>query len=330
MNRASSTSRPRTLALFFATVLTTMVPQVAKAQAFTYDPPGKLVPTRSGQGRVDTKLYAPTMRFPMEQPKAFANSQVYGNGGGQGTGGQCDAVNYSYPWHDNFCESRSYAMPLCPAGTGHQGQDIRPPSCAKDMHWVVAVEAGTITSVGSYSVYLTAADGTRFDYLHMSTLQVRVGDRVTKGQRMGKVSNQFGGTPTTIHLHFNIRQAVGTLGAVYVPPYMSLIESYKRANGLATDAGVPDASTKPDATSDASSPDASTVDPGPLVPDPGSDELPTPEGELAANDSAEGTPGTDEQGCNGAGATPSLATVGLGFVGVLAALRRRRDRSPRP
>jgi hypothetical protein len=109
-----------------------------------------------------------------------------------------------------------------------------------------------------------------------------------------------------------------------------IADSFELANGLATDAGVPDASTKPDATSDASSPDASTVDPGPLVPDPGSDELPTPEGELAANDSAEGTPGTDEQGCNGAGATPSLATVGLGFVGVLAALRRRRDRSPRP
>ena len=73
----------------------------ALAQPFTYDPPGTLVPARSGRGRVDVKIYAPTMRFPMEQPRAFANSQVYGNGGGQGVGGQCDAVNYAYPWHDN-------------------------------------------------------------------------------------------------------------------------------------------------------------------------------------------------------------------------------------
>lgn len=326
MNRTPSRLHLRTLVASVATVLATLVPQVAKAQAFTYDPPGKLVPTRSGQGRVDTKIYAPTMRFPMEQPKAFANSQVYGNGGGQGTGGQCDAVNYSYPWHDNFCESRSYSMPLCPAGTGHQGQDIRPPTCVKDTHWVVAVEDGTITSIGSYSVYLTTADGTRFDYLHMSTLQVKVGDKVTKGQRIGKVSNQFDGTPTTIHLHFNIRQAVGTLGAVYVPPYMSLIESYKRANGLPTDAGVPDAGPKSDAATQDASKDTGTVDPQPVVPDPGGDQLPTPEGEAAVNEA----PVADEQGCNGSGATPSLATAGLGFVGVLAALRRRRERSRLP
>ena len=48
----------------------------AHAQAFTYDPPGTLVPARSGRGRVDAKIYAPTMRFPMEQPRAFANSSM--------------------------------------------------------------------------------------------------------------------------------------------------------------------------------------------------------------------------------------------------------------
>src|SRR5690606_33435523 len=48
----------------------------------------------------------------------------------------------------------------------------------------------------------------------------------TRGQRLGTVSNEFGGTPTTIHLHFNIRQNVAGVGNVYVPPYMSLVESY--------------------------------------------------------------------------------------------------------
>jgi len=299
--------------------------RTARAQAFTYDPPGKLVPTTSGRGRVDTKVYAPTMRFPMEVPRAFANSQVYGNGGGQGPGGgQCDAVNYAYPWHDNFCESRSYSMPLCPAGTGHQGQDIRPGTCVKDIHWVVAAEAGTITSIGSYSVYLTAADGTRFDYLHMSNVAVKVGDRVTRGQRLGQVSNVFGGTPTTIHLHFNLRQTVSGVGAVYVPPYLSLVEAYKRGTAPA-DAGAPDAAPP---RSDAASADGAAPGPTPSptspIPPPGPDELPTPEGEQAAENGLVGPP--EESGCNSAGEAPSLFAVGAAGVLAMALARRRRSR----
>ena len=37
--------------------------------------------------------------------------------------------NYAYPWRDNFCEHRYYYVGQCPAGLGHQGQDIRPGSC---------------------------------------------------------------------------------------------------------------------------------------------------------------------------------------------------------
>ncbi len=226
------------------TIASFFVAAAASAQTFTYDPPGTLVPSTAGKGRVDAKVYAPTMRFPLEKPNAYANSQVYGRGGGSGPGGgQCDAPNYSYPWHDNYCESRSWTMPLCPSGTGHQGQDIRPATCAKDVHWAVAVVDGTITNVGSYSVYLTAADGTRFDYLHMSNVQVKTGDKVARGARMGLVSNQFNGTPTTWHLHFNIRQNVANVGAVYVPPYTSLVEAYKRLLDPALP--VPDAGPPP-------------------------------------------------------------------------------------
>lgn len=308
-------------AFAFVSLATIALPERAFAQPFTYDPAGTLVPSRSGRGRADAKVYAPTMRFPLEQARAFANSQVYGNGGGQGTGGQCDAVNYAYPWHDNYCESRSYDMPLCPSGTGHQGQDIRPATCVKDTHWAVAAEAGTITNIGSYSVYLTAADGTRYDYLHMSQVQVAVGARVTKGQRLGKVSNVFGGTPTTIHLHFNLRQNVVNVGAVYVPPYTSLVEAYKRANGLAPtpDAGA-DAAPKDASTTDA---DATTVDPvpTPITEEPG--DLPTPEGEQAAET---GTldPLPEESGCNGGGAAPSYAAMGIGALGLVSILRRRK------
>lgn len=197
------------------------------AAQFTYLPAGDL-PSGSGQGLADDTVYAPGMRFPMEEGPAYANSQVYNPGGYLGPpGGQCDAFNYSYPWRDNYCEIRQWDMPLCPSGTGHQGQDIRAATCEKNVHWIVAATDGTITNVGSYSVYLTAPDGTRYDYLHMGNVQVSVGQDVQRGDRLGMVSNEFGGTATTIHLHFNIRQFVEGLGNVYVPPYPSLVASYQ-------------------------------------------------------------------------------------------------------
>jgi murein DD-endopeptidase MepM/ murein hydrolase activator NlpD len=160
---------------------------------------------------------------------------VYGHGGYLGPGGgQCDTANYTYPWWDNFCETRSWDVPLCPSGNGHQGQDIRPGTCVDDVHWAVAAEAGQITNIGSYSVYLQADGGTRHRYLHMSlsSLQVSEGQRVAKGDRLGRVSNEFGGTATTIHLHYDLYQNVSGIGNTYVPTYMSLIDSYERLLGI--------------------------------------------------------------------------------------------------
>ena len=197
------------------------------AAQFAYRPAGELV-TGSGRGRVDERVYAPGIRYPIQDAPSFLNSQVWGVGGNSGpSGSQCDARNYSYPWRDNFCESRSWDMPLCPSGTGHQGQDIRASSCMPNVHPALAVADGTITNVGSYSVYLTTADGTRFDYLHMGRVAVAVGDTVRRGEVMGYVSNEFGGTATTVHLHFNIRQSVSGVGSVFVPPYMSLVRAYE-------------------------------------------------------------------------------------------------------
>lgn len=232
----------RGLAIPLAAALLFCAGSAFAAPTFTYDPPGKLV-DGSGKGRVDNDVYAPDMRFPMEKGPAYANSQVWGRGGLYGKGGsQCDAENFSYPWHDNYCETRSWKMPLCPSGEGHQGQDIRAADCKDRTHWVVAAEDGTITNVGSYSVYVTAADGTRYDYLHMSDVAVEEGDKVKRGQRLGKVSNQFNGEQTTVHLHFNIKQNVAGVGLVYVPTYLSLVQSYEYLLGIRTnevDAGPP-------------------------------------------------------------------------------------------
>ncbi|MEM6957233.1 MAG: peptidoglycan DD-metalloendopeptidase family protein [Myxococcota bacterium] len=211
---------------------------------FEWRPPGELeraegAAPQPGLGREDDRVYAPDMRFPMEESPAFANSQIYGRGGGFGPGGgQCDAANYSFPWFDNYCEARRWDMPLCPTGNGHQGQDIRPATCADDTHWIVAAADGVITNDqrdGGFATYLMADDGTRYDYLHMTSTVVRVGQRVSRGERLGRCSNEFGGTPTTIHLHFNIQQNVDGVGTVFAPTYMSLVRSYEALTGEGAD-----------------------------------------------------------------------------------------------
>ncbi len=202
---------------------------------FTFAPAGELVPG-SGNGRQDVVNFAPNMRFPLERAPAYANSQVYAPGGSQPPpdgAGQCDIRNYSYPWRDNFCERRRFDAPLCPDGNGHQGQDIRGATCQDAVHWAVATEAGQITGIGSFSVTLAGDTGTIYRYLHldMGRLAVSRGDRVERGQRLGLVSNDFGGTPTTIHLHFDMRQAIalddGRTVLTFVHPYPALIASYE-------------------------------------------------------------------------------------------------------
>ena len=156
-----------------------------------YLPPGDLLPG-SGEGVAEYTVFAPGMRYPLEAGPSFPNSQVYGNGGLNGPGGsQCDAVNYDYPWRDNYCETRTWDMPLCPSGQGHQGQDVRPATCENRKHWIVASAAGQVTSIGSYSVYVTTPAGQRFDYLHgaLDTLVVSEGQELQAGDPIIKVSN---------------------------------------------------------------------------------------------------------------------------------------------
>ncbi len=217
--------------ILLATLCFVMVPDSAFAQ-FAYKPAGELK-AGSGKGRKDSKVYVPGMRFPLESSPAYANSQVWGKGGmNGGGGGQCDAPNYSYPWYDNFCETRSWGVPLCPSGKGHQGQDIRPATCTKNKHYVVAAEAGTVTSIATYSVNIQSG-GTLHRYMHMNhgNLLVKKGSVVKRGQRLGLVSNNMGSTPTTIHLHYDLRQTVSGVGSVHVPTYMSLIRSYEALLG---------------------------------------------------------------------------------------------------
>lgn len=209
-------------------------------EAFSHLGPSELIPG-SGPGYSDRTVWAPKLCYPLAD-EGFANSQVWNAGGTNGPAGgvQCDPKNYSLPWRDNFCETRSNTNALCPGGSGHQGQDIRPKTCKKDNYWAIAAETGTITNIGSYSVTLTGASPPhlQYRYLHvqMNDLAVTEGQTVKIGDHIGKVSNVFGDTPTTIHLHFEIRAGVATTTSTgqsiktltFLPPYLSLVDAYNR------------------------------------------------------------------------------------------------------
>ncbi|OFW99759.1 MAG: hypothetical protein A3E78_07190 [Alphaproteobacteria bacterium RIFCSPHIGHO2_12_FULL_63_12] len=214
----------------------------ADGRVFAYLPVGALLPS-SGPGFVDETVYRPEVAFPTEDP-VFLNSQVYRYGGGMGSlngmnGGQCDARNYDYPWQDTFCEHRDRNQPLCPGG-GHEGLDIRPHTCVKNTHWAIAVDDGRVIDIRRHWVTMQTPDGTIYNYLHlnMGELSVVEGQEVRKGDRIGKISNDFfksDGTsvPTTTHLHFEMYENyVAAPGETplftKVNPYMTLVAAYDR------------------------------------------------------------------------------------------------------
>ncbi|MEL6859652.1 MAG: M23 family metallopeptidase [Pseudomonadota bacterium] len=210
---------------------------------FEYFAPGDLI-GGTGIGRVDDTVYAPNIVFPIKTAPTFPQSMVYRLGGAVG-GDQCDPANYDIPWRDNFCETRSSTRntPMCPTNKVHQGQDIRVGSAAdcnalrrqakvdRGIHEVVAVEDGIIQHIGTYSVQLKGTEtGNIYSYLHLNMRRLRVSalDTVSEGDTLGFVSNDFGSTPTTFHLHFEIKAPIEGEGIVHVPPYMSLVAAYER------------------------------------------------------------------------------------------------------
>lgn len=220
----------------------------AKAK-FAYYPPGDLFERDAGRGRQDRYVYMPDIIFPLKLGDGLfphMNSQIWGYGGG-GWGGkgaaggsENDPRNFDpMKQRDNYCEVRSWDMPLCPGGAGHQGQDIRPPTW-KDNHWeAVAVADGQIVNVTSNTtVQLKANDGTDYYYLHMhpKSITVKIGAKVKQGQVLGRISRYMGGkVGTSLHLHLQVRQRIQvgdrTL-QVYVPTFPSLIAALRRAKGL--------------------------------------------------------------------------------------------------
>src|SRR5262249_48303634 len=271
-----------------------------QSSVFTYHSPGDILPgtgfKRRG-GVVDYTVYS-KIRFPLKDAPAFANSQSFMNWGNcEATGrygaGSVDGVrayrcrvngqklildesaadNYSYPWRDNFCETRYFYVGQCPAGLGHQGQDIRPAFCKQRIeganrcepyiHDVVAVRDGAVLRAPSQEALFIVTNAPnehiRVRYLHMLPRQFNSdgmvsGRLVREGEIIGKVGNFFRWERgTTYHLHFDV-QVPTKYGWVFVNPYMTLVAAYERlirARGRELREDVPVATypTQPDTLS---------------------------------------------------------------------------------
>ena len=152
------------------------------------------------------------------------------------------------PWRDNFCERRGFPVGQCPAGIGHQGQDIRPGPCKpppgmeRCTHHgnIVAVRDGVILrSPRQEAAYLfvnSANEHIRFRYLHMNPRKMDEdsllsGRRVHEGEIIGEVSNfSMKEAGTSYHVHFDV-QVPTKVGWVFVNPYMTLVAAYERLIG---------------------------------------------------------------------------------------------------
>jgi hypothetical protein len=243
---------------------------------FTYFSPGFLIPGSGWHkmpGRADYHVYA-RMRSPIANAPYYVKSQSFmpwgdcyrtGHSGRLGRKGieysckvngiplvfdESAAVNFTYPWRDNFCEQRDFLVGQCPGGYGHQGEDIRPGSCTlynegadrclPYQHTVAAVRDGLIWrtpgNLAAYIVINTKNSFVRFRYLHMNPKFMDAdglvsGREVSEGEIIGKVAT-WGDSEngTSYHIHFNI-QVFTKVGWVWVNPYMTLVLAYERQIG---------------------------------------------------------------------------------------------------
>ncbi|MGR9438394.1 peptidoglycan DD-metalloendopeptidase family protein (plasmid) [Rhizobium leguminosarum] len=211
---------------------------------FTHHSPG--VMTFGGDvGVKDRRVFFPQMKFPLKtgpeagddgKPlRAFANSQVFIPPGFETN----DPRLYVYPWTDTLCESKHVGgpMPLCPnaSHSGHQGEDIRPNAPNNATFDVIAWVDGIVTFVsatGTSEVNIRDAEnnGNECVYLHLRPApNLRVGQKVNKGDVIGKVSNLMTGGGTSIHLHFECKATHPDLRVkMKMPIYTSMISAYRR------------------------------------------------------------------------------------------------------
>ncbi|MFY9588692.1 MAG: M23 family metallopeptidase, partial [Actinomycetota bacterium] len=117
---------------------------------------------------------------------------------------------------------RHFERPPTPYAAGHRGLDMAVPIGTP----VVASNDGVVAFAGSVAgelfVSIDHADGIRTTYSYLSTILVRRGDVVARGQRIAMSGPGHAGA-TQPHLHFGMR-----FGDAYLDPEPYLIEGLRR------------------------------------------------------------------------------------------------------
>ncbi|MGY0574099.1 M23 family peptidase [Bradyrhizobium sp. RDM12] len=214
----------------------------ARSADFSYRPSGDIIPNsgyRKQGGHPDPTAYA-QIRFPLEKAPALVHSQSYAKR-------DKDDGPTTYPWRDNFCESRSFEVWQCGGGYGHQGEDIRAAGCPspgdgrepcdpKQRSVVAARDAVVIRAPKDQAATLEVNSRTehiRFRYMHMNPQALNAdgvlnGRIVTEGEKIGVISNYLDHPAgTSMHLHFDV-QVFTRDGWIWVSPYITLVSAYER------------------------------------------------------------------------------------------------------
>ncbi|MGN7867630.1 caspase family protein [Paracoccus sp. 22332] len=214
-------------------------PSVTEDPPFFYYPSGELLPG-TGQGQPDAKNYAEDIVFPVDHDRVAVTTQLYGPAGYFGRSpSSLDAADFRGPipiWRDNYCEARPQPNAACPAGRGHSGIDLVLWSdrgvvfnAVQDAPRILAIEAGRINRMSDFSLLVLETEGgRRWRYMHLELdPSLRVGQLVTAGQPLGRMSNIMNGLPnTTVHLHLEL-----WADGAFRNPYTTLREAYERRVG---------------------------------------------------------------------------------------------------
>lgn len=113
--------------------------------------------------------------------------------------------------------SSAYGAPRGGRGDFHRGIDIRAPAGTP----VLATSQGTVIVAGDgrgYGRYvvLDHGNGLRTLYAHLLDIGVRPGDRVARGEQIGRVGKS--GNATGFHLHYEVHRSGQTVDPIaYLP-----------------------------------------------------------------------------------------------------------------
>ncbi|MGH2740215.1 MAG: M23 family metallopeptidase [Actinomycetota bacterium] len=122
----------------------------------------------------------------------------------------------SYDWPVRGPIIRPFESPAHPYAAGHRGIDIGAPFGTP----VQAAAPGLVAFAGSVGgslfVSVDHPDGIRTTYSWLSSIAVRRGDRVERGDILGATGSGHPGSPRT-HLHFGAR-----IGDLYIDPMLLL------------------------------------------------------------------------------------------------------------